>query len=312
MYAAGVGLADILKGFRPGGAAVPGIGSDRGKPGALGASRLASPAGADAAARAPKLEKILAGDGTLEDVREMDAFLRVFLPTADDGKIDGMVRAAKGERDGGRSIALFWQDVRTFTARFMDAFDRKAEHGRGKDRELYLIAGRIASRMVSTLLAPEGRGAVRQWERIVGASEYPGQHLSAVGDLGTFPKELLRLPIDMRREAIRRVLGDIENFIIMEDRAPDFFLNFERYDPDVGIDLNRHGPSTDLWTQGEFRRLVEILRENKINVIYGFWLGGRAEFWREEHPELKLAETDAIDATRSIRLEDGTEMPFVD
>lgn len=78
----------------------------------------------------------------------------------------------------------------------------------------------------------------------------------------------------------------------MEDRDPEFFLGFRRYEPGAETTLNRHGPLR-LWpTQQDLRKLVGGLQAQQIKVAIGFWnYGGwvfhRKARWLREHPEVK-------------------------
>jgi hypothetical protein len=103
----------------------------------------------------------------------------------------------------------------------------------------------------------------------------------ACTDLDAFPRPLPRLK-------------GIEGVVIMEDRYPDFFLNFSYYQPWSETTLNRHGPLHEWHSHHDLKELVKDLHEQKIKVSIGFWnFSGwyPTPFvpspWLRNHPELR-------------------------
>lgn len=63
----------------------------------------------------------------------------------------------------------------------------------------------------------------------------------------------------------------IQKVVIMEDRLPDFFLEYKKFEPNKDTTLNRHGPLKFLNTQNHLKKLVNELHEQGIKVYLGFW-----------------------------------------
>lgn len=84
----------------------------------------------------------------------------------------------------------------------------------------------------------------------------------------------------------------ISAVVIMEDRLPDFFLNYQNFEPNQDTTLNRHGPFKFLYTQNHLKNLVKELQNQNIKVYLGFWgqlIDPHKKYclpWLDKHPEL--------------------------
>jgi len=86
----------------------------------------------------------------------------------------------------------------------------------------------------------------------------------------------------------------VTGVVIMEDRIPDFFILYDKYQADADTTLNRHGPFKDLYTQKHLKELVKELQNQNIKVFLGFWgqlydphKNNNHNFqWMKDHPEL--------------------------
>lgn len=63
----------------------------------------------------------------------------------------------------------------------------------------------------------------------------------------------------------------ISGVVIMEDRLPDFFINYEKFEANKDTTLNRHGPFKFLYTQNHLKNLIQELQAQDIKVYLGFW-----------------------------------------
>ena len=85
-------------------------------------------------------------------------------------------------------------------------------------------------------------------------------------------------------------LTGLDGIVIMEDRAPEFFLAFDGYDPAAQTRLNRHGPLHAWSTQEDLRALVEGVHARNVKAVIGFWNYGGGVFhrarWLRSHREL--------------------------
>jgi hypothetical protein len=63
----------------------------------------------------------------------------------------------------------------------------------------------------------------------------------------------------------------ISGIVIMEDRLPDFFVNYQKFEPNKDTTLNRHGPFKFLYTQNHLKNLIQELQAQNIKVYFGFW-----------------------------------------
>lgn len=130
----------------------------------------------------------------------------------------------------------------------------------------------------------------------------------------------------------------IREIVLMEDRDPLFFLNFQNYSPDAPVPLNRHGsgagpnrPSADSnrpgsttdsapeqWTMGDLKNLVDRLHVAGLKVNIGFW--GNFEkadsnpFLKRNAAALKplIPGSSDLNPLSIVRDEQGREMVFAD
>lgn len=67
----------------------------------------------------------------------------------------------------------------------------------------------------------------------------------------------------------------IREIVLMEDRDPLFFLNFQNYSPSTPVPLNRHAAPQDSgreqWTMGDLKNLIGQLHGAGLKVNIGFW-----------------------------------------
>lgn len=122
-------------------------------------------------------------------------------------------------------------------------------------------------------------------------------------DLGAFDRKIPRL-------------APIEAVVIMEDRLPQFFLEYKNYSPDLATSLNHHGPKKVLKTQADLKRLVVQLHEQGIGVFIGFWgqyrgALGESTFWIKRHPEVRPLDSRSSDMNPLVHLH-GEAMNFAD
>lgn len=134
-------------------------------------------------------------------------------------------------------------------------------------------------------------------------------------DLGAFPLERFRAgQVDFSKLSE----NDIDSVVIMEDRAPHFFLNYRNFDPNAEVPLNRHGKSSEKWTMQDLRNLVEALHEEGIKVVIGFW-GNTGEkdknpFVRDNWEALRpvIPTSDDINPLSFVNDENGNQISFGD
>lgn len=86
---------------------------------------------------------------------------------------------------------------------------------------------------------------------------------------------------------VARAKGALSWVVVMEDRQPDFFHGYARFEPDAPVPLNRHGPRDDAWRQRDLKRLVDAFHARGVKVLYGYWLHECA-FVDDRHPELLI------------------------
>ncbi|MCC6643664.1 hypothetical protein IT411_02850 [Candidatus Peregrinibacteria bacterium] len=95
-------------------------------------------------------------------------------------------------------------------------------------------------------------------------------------------REKMAVLVDLSAFDLKRFRNDDLNFdvlvnnkvreiVLMEDRDPQFFLNYADYQADQVVPLNRHGSKEDKWTMADLKKLIAQLQEKKIKVIIGFW-----------------------------------------
>ena len=110
---------------------------------------------------------------------------------------------------------------------------------------------------------------------------------AACTDLGAFRKPLQKI-------------ADIGTLVIMEDRSPEFFLSFQKYEPKRIVPLNRHGPLQRHTTQEDLYLLAEGLHNQGKKIVIGFWgFWGdsirKPTDWLKSHPELRPRQKDESD-----------------
>ena len=111
-------------------------------------------------------------------------------------------------------------------------------------------------------------------------------------------------------------LAPLEAVVIMEDRLPEFFLDYKGYNPEANTHLNRHGPKKVLKTHADLKRLIVQLHEQGIGVFMGFWgqykgILGESTFWLKRHPEVRPLDSRSSDLNPLVHLH-GEAMNFAD
>lgn len=110
-----------------------------------------------------------------------------------------------------------------------------------------------------------------------------GYEVGACVDLGAFRRDDPDRGVKRWLSAARRV----DWVVLMEDRDPDFFLDFRPGREDADVPLNRHGPFRDAWTVADVRDLVRHLHRRGVKVLLGAWMHECA--WVDDrHPELLM------------------------
>lgn len=94
------------------------------------------------------------------------------------------------------------------------------------------------------------------------------EKMATLVDLSAF--DLKRLRADELNFDIL-VKNGVKEVVLMEDRDPQFFLNYDGFNESKNVPLNRHGSKEDKWTMADLKKLVEKLHEKKIKVVIGFW-----------------------------------------
>jgi len=128
----------------------------------------------------------------------------------------------------------------------------------------------------------------------------------ACTDLGAYQKPL-------------QSLAGLTGVVIMEDRFPDFFLSYARFEPERETKLNRHGPLKDYSTQRDLKALVGLLQAQGIKAVIGFWnyFGWQFEFfrrpkWLKNHPEVKpIPRSSDIDPFFTLREENLSYAEYI-
>ena len=86
---------------------------------------------------------------------------------------------------------------------------------------------------------------------------------------------------------VKEIEKNLNFVVLMEDRQPDFFLTYDKYDPDAFVMLNKHGPFQYYPNQSDLKSFVRAFNEKGVNVFYGFWIHENRWVY-ERHPELLL------------------------
>lgn len=130
----------------------------------------------------------------------------------------------------------------------------------------------------------------------------------------------------------------IHEIVLMEDRDPLFFLNFQNFSPDMPVPLNRHGKTAganrpgsnpnhpvspsdsapEQWTMADLKNLIDRLHGAGLKVNIGFW--GNFEkadnnpFLRRNAAALKplIPGSSDLNPLSIVRDEQGREMAFAD
>lgn len=130
----------------------------------------------------------------------------------------------------------------------------------------------------------------------------------------------------------------IREIVLMEDRDPLFFLNFQNFSPDMPVPLNRHGKTAganrpgsnpnhpvspsdsapEQWTMADLKNLIDRLHGAGLKVNIGFW--GNFEkadnnpFLRRNAAALKplIPGSSDLNPLSIVRDEQGREMAFAD
>ena len=83
--------------------------------------------------------------------------------------------------------------------------------------------------------------------------------------------------------------NNLKFVVLMEGREPEFFLEYNKYNPEAFVKLNRQGPINYYPNQSDLKSFVKAFREIGIKVFYSFWIHD-SKWVFERHPELLLFE----------------------
>ena len=139
--------------------------------------------------------------------------------------------------------------------------------------------------------------------------------MTALVDLSAF--DLKRFRADDLDLGILAKNG-INEVVLMEDRDPQFFLNYDGFKDDKVVPLNRHGRKEDQWTMADLKKLVGKLQDEKIKVVIGFWgnTGGKDgnEFIKRNWDSLSpmIPSSDDINPLSMVKDQTGKEMSCAD
>ncbi len=141
----------------------------------------------------------------------------------------------------------------------------------------------------------------------------PMETNAALVDLGAFDLNRLRqnqLDLSPLKEK------GIKEVVLMEDRAPQFFLNYRHYDPGGNVPLNRHGDPKQKWQMQDMKMLIDSMHAQGIKVIIGFW-GNTQDHKKNEFVERNWSTlkpvipiSDDINPLSFVRNEKGEKVPF--
>jgi hypothetical protein len=141
------------------------------------------------------------------------------------------------------------------------------------------------------------------------------ESFTALVDLGAFDFVSVR---SGTFNAKKLAEAGLTQLVMMEDRDPMFFLNHKKFKPTKLVPLNRHGNALDLWTQADFKNLVQELKNCGIRVLIGFW-GNSSNHaknpfirrnWKVLKPVMSLS--DDINPLSFVKNKHGEEMPFAE
>ena len=110
----------------------------------------------------------------------------------------------------------------------------------------------------------------------------------------------------------------VREIVLMEDRDPQFFLNYEGFEEGKTVPLNRHGRKEDKWSMSDLKKLVGKLQEQGIKVVIGFWgnTGGKDgnEFIKRNWEALTpvIPTSDDINPLSMVKDKTGKEMSCAD
>ncbi len=113
-------------------------------------------------------------------------------------------------------------------------------------------------------------------------------------DLGAFYKSRLN-----------KITG-IKSIVIMDDRRPDFILEYKKFKPQKNSGLNKHGPLKELSTHKDLKDLIKEIHNQDIKVYFGFWgvmTDGKHKFskWTSAHLELLTDYKEIIQKNSGIQ-----------
>jgi hypothetical protein len=141
------------------------------------------------------------------------------------------------------------------------------------------------------------------------------QKMAALVDLGAFNLRHVRENIVDYDSLFE---NGIREMVIMEDRDPMFYLNYQGFQADKEVPLNRHGDKKDRWTMADMKKLIESLERAGIRVIIGFWGNtGNAKnnpFIKRNMENLRsvVPTSDDINPLSFVTDSEGREMTFAE
>ncbi len=141
------------------------------------------------------------------------------------------------------------------------------------------------------------------------------ENFSPLVDLSAFDLDKLRAGT-LNLDALKQ--RGIRELVLMEDRDPQFFLNYRGFNGGQTVPLNRHGSKQEVWTQADLKLLTQKIHQSGMKVTIGFWgnieNAANNEFlkrnWNQVHPVIP-GSTD-MNPLALIKDENNREMPFAD
>lgn len=138
---------------------------------------------------------------------------------------------------------------------------------------------------------------------------------SPMVDLSAFDLNKLRTG-QLNLETLKQ--RGLKEIVLMEDRDPQFFLNYKNYNANQSVPLNRHGQGSDNWTMHDLKQLTDQLHQAGLKVTIGFW--GNAENaannnflknnWEQLHPI--IPGSSDINPLAMVKDQQNHSIPFAD
>jgi hypothetical protein len=141
------------------------------------------------------------------------------------------------------------------------------------------------------------------------------ENFSPLVDLSAFDLNKLRSG-QLNLDALKQ--RGLRELVLMEDRDPQFFLNYPGFNPTQPVPLNRHGSKQEVWTQADLRLLTEKMHQSGLKVTIGFWgnieNAANNEFLKRNWAQIQPVIPGSTDMNplAIVRDTNGREMAFAD